>query len=229
MKKICVLVIALGLLGLSGCSDDPTEPVSGAITGQVLDGDGQPVAGAALLVEYEMPVFPADKPMTQVKFEIPKPGAARLWITESCSGETIRVLMDDTVDAGTHAVTWDGTDTAGLIVTSGVYIYHLEFDGEIITRDLVLFHGGYAAEADPDHYRHHAVSGADGRFRFVQDCLPFGHTSEGTDELGNPTGTFTISRRVNIYALHADRPTGQSGWVTVDETAGVDVTVTLSD
>ncbi len=46
------------------------------------------------------------------------------------SGRRVRTLMEGSRGPGVHTVTWDGTDDMGRRVTSGVYFYRLEWNGQ---------------------------------------------------------------------------------------------------
>jgi hypothetical protein len=59
---------------------------------------------------------------TNIRFAIPdaKPVTLKIYNVE---GRLVRDLIDRTMPAGRHEVTWDGRDAAGARVTSGVYFY----------------------------------------------------------------------------------------------------------
>ncbi len=72
-------------------------------------------------------------PTTSIPFAIPRDGYANLTIYD-VSGRVVRTLVDRQVAAGTHAVTWDGTDAIGRNVASGVYLYRLAYAaGELVS------------------------------------------------------------------------------------------------
>ncbi len=231
MKNLWLVLLTVGLV-VAGCSaDDPVRPTSRPITGQVIDGSGEAVVGAAVIVTYELPVAAAvrnpDKPRTRISFVLAEAGPVRLWITSACEGEVVRILVDDVLEARQWDIIWDGLDEDGLLVTSGVYQYHLEAGGEATSVDLVLLINDYDPEAVPALHRRHGVTDDEGRFSIDQECLSFGYEAVAYDETGAEFGAYTISRRIQLHVLHGDHPTGVSGWVTVDEATGADVTVTL--
>jgi flagellar hook assembly protein FlgD len=53
-------------------------------------------------------------------------------------GGLVRTLVDRPVAAGFKTFTWDGSDDTGNRVSSGVYFYRLEVEGETITKKMVL-------------------------------------------------------------------------------------------
>ena len=53
-------------------------------------------------------------------------------------GRTIKVLADKLHEPGSYTVTWDGTDSAGRPLASGVYFYRLTAEGFVSTRKMVL-------------------------------------------------------------------------------------------
>jgi flagellar hook assembly protein FlgD len=52
-------------------------------------------------------------------------------------GELVRTVQDGRLPAGFAVLDWDGRDRAGKRVSSGVYFYRVEIDGENLTRKLV--------------------------------------------------------------------------------------------
>ncbi|MDX1429515.1 MAG: PQQ-dependent sugar dehydrogenase, partial [Rhodothermales bacterium] len=53
-------------------------------------------------------------------------------------GRRVRTLVDGVVGSGAHTVTWDGRDGAGVRVSSGAYVYRLESEGAVHSRQIVL-------------------------------------------------------------------------------------------
>ncbi len=54
------------------------------------------------------------------------------------TGRLVKTLVNGTVDAGRHSVTWNGTDNSGRTVSEGVYIFKLSANGESRTRRVVF-------------------------------------------------------------------------------------------
>ena len=44
-------------------------------------------------------------------------------------GRRVRTLVDDTRPVGVHTTYWDGRDGAGRLLSSGLYVLHLESRG----------------------------------------------------------------------------------------------------
>lgn len=76
-------------------------------------------------------------PGTTVSFSLPEAGPARVRVYDSV-GRMITTLADGARAAGAHAVSWDGTDTAGRPVAAGVYYVRLETGGATTDRKLVV-------------------------------------------------------------------------------------------
>jgi hypothetical protein len=64
-------------------------------------------------------------PVTKIALTLRETARVRLCVYD-IAGRLVRMLKDDTLDAGRHELTWDGRDDAGGSVTSGVYFYSLE-------------------------------------------------------------------------------------------------------
>ena len=53
-------------------------------------------------------------------------------------GEKVRTLTDQNFKAGTHRITWNGTNESGNVVSSGVYIYKIETPEYTASRKMIL-------------------------------------------------------------------------------------------
>jgi flagellar hook assembly protein FlgD len=68
---------------------------------------------------------------------LPEAGHVALAIYD-VNGRPVRTLVNGALDAGSHEVVWDGRDSAGRNVASGVYVYRLVANDGTITRRMVL-------------------------------------------------------------------------------------------
>jgi len=68
-------------------------------------------------------------PTTNIRFALSERGQLRLVIYNSL-GKKVRQLIDDYASAGEYEVRWDGKNDFGNPVSSGIYFYHLKFNGE---------------------------------------------------------------------------------------------------
>jgi flagellar hook assembly protein FlgD len=53
-------------------------------------------------------------------------------------GQKIVTLVDGMMAAGSHVVTWNGSDSRGLQLPSGVYFYRLESPGFTAARKMLM-------------------------------------------------------------------------------------------
>lgn len=74
---------------------------------------------------------------TEIRFELAQAGPAELSIHDA-RGRLVRTLESGSRDAGTHVTVWDGTDTTGSVVASGVYYAALETRVSRLTARMVL-------------------------------------------------------------------------------------------
>ncbi|NNF06264.1 MAG: T9SS type A sorting domain-containing protein, partial [Candidatus Eisenbacteria bacterium] len=86
-----------------------------------------------------LPMSP--NPMTSargvIRFELTKKNHASVSVY-NISGRLVRTLLSAERDAGLHEVTWDGTDTSGRKVASGLYFYRLRTPEQTMTQKVVL-------------------------------------------------------------------------------------------
>jgi hypothetical protein len=84
------------------------------------------------------PAYPNPfNPLTTIAFDLPRLEHVTLRIFDA-KGALVRELIDATLPADSHAVTWDGTDGAGRRQPSGVYYYHLVTGDRAATQPMTL-------------------------------------------------------------------------------------------
>jgi hypothetical protein len=76
-------------------------------------------------------------PTTAIGYSLPVSDRAVLRIYNA-RGQLIRKLVDETLPAGDHLVTWNGDDDSGRPVSTGVYFYRLESHGNSIVKKCLL-------------------------------------------------------------------------------------------
>jgi hypothetical protein len=76
-------------------------------------------------------------PETQIRYDLPVSGNVRLTIY-NVLGQKVKVLADETQDAGYKSVIWDGKDAGGRDVASGIYFYKIEAQSFEKTKKMVL-------------------------------------------------------------------------------------------
>jgi len=76
-------------------------------------------------------------PATEIHFELSRPGATQLRVYD-LSGRLVTTLLDRQMPAGSHSARWTGRDSAGRVVSSGVYLYRIESGDFVQTRRMVL-------------------------------------------------------------------------------------------
>ena len=74
---------------------------------------------------------------TAIRFELPRESETDLAVYD-VSGRLVRTLLHARFPAGSHVMSWDGTDNAGQRVRGGVYFARLKVAGELRSRQLVL-------------------------------------------------------------------------------------------
>ena len=54
------------------------------------------------------------------------------------NGQLVRTLVDQNKSAGSYKVSWDGRDSDGFIVATGVYFYSMSADHFVLNKKLVV-------------------------------------------------------------------------------------------
>jgi hypothetical protein len=74
---------------------------------------------------------------TKFSFELPQRGFTCVRIY-GVNGEVLRTLVNRPLDAGRHAMTWDGRDNHGRPVPCGIYAVRLESGGQARTGKVLV-------------------------------------------------------------------------------------------
>jgi flagellar hook assembly protein FlgD len=53
-------------------------------------------------------------------------------------GEKVKTLVNSSLEAGTHTISWNGENEAGSVVASGIYFYKLSAGNNVITKKMSL-------------------------------------------------------------------------------------------
>ena len=102
------------------------------VTGIEEDGEGVPRA-LALHQNYPNPF----NPQTRISFVMPSTGRAKLTVFDIRGGKVANVF-DGVLEAGPHNLTWDGKDSSGRSVATGIYLYRLEACNSELSRKMLL-------------------------------------------------------------------------------------------
>jgi hypothetical protein len=74
---------------------------------------------------------------TRIAFQLPGSGPVRLDIYD-IAGRRVRTLVNSTMTPGAKSAYWDGLDDSGQTVASGVYLYRLVVNGQLLSKRLVI-------------------------------------------------------------------------------------------
>ena len=120
----------------SNTADTPTEGVSP---------DGRQIGFDDRIIQSNVPdeyglsqnyPNPAN-PSTTIIFQTLRYGHVLLRIF-NLQGRLVRTLVDGNIRAGFHKVVWDGKDSSGRSLSSGIYIYRLDVAGKVFVKKLTL-------------------------------------------------------------------------------------------
>lgn len=76
-------------------------------------------------------------PETQISFALPEMNTTKL-VVYNTQGQAVRTLVNSSLAAGTHSVSWNGLDENGQSVASGLYIYQLTSGNLTQTKRMVF-------------------------------------------------------------------------------------------
>lgn len=99
----------------------------------ILGGQDELASGFELFQNYPNPF----NPTTDIEFLLSQSGQAKIEIF-NISGQKVRTLVDQHLEAGHKVINWDGRDDSGKDVSSGIYFYRIETSEFSQTRKMVL-------------------------------------------------------------------------------------------
>jgi flagellar hook assembly protein FlgD len=77
-------------------------------------------------------------PMTRIHYYVPDESVVTLEIFDTSGRLVVRLVDNERMPRGMHAVEWRGVDGHGRAVGSGVYYYRLKIGAETISKKMVL-------------------------------------------------------------------------------------------
>ncbi len=76
-------------------------------------------------------------PSTTIEYSIPTSERVLIRIYDGL-GKELRTILDKEQSSGKHTVVWDGKDTNGNLVSSGIYIYRIDAGGKAESKMMVM-------------------------------------------------------------------------------------------
>ncbi|MGB2697593.1 MAG: S8 family serine peptidase [Candidatus Zixiibacteriota bacterium] len=76
-------------------------------------------------------------PMTEFSISLPQETHVNL-VVYNVMGQKVKTLVNDHMSAGTHSITWDGTNENGNVVSSGIYFYKVVAGDIMTTKKMIL-------------------------------------------------------------------------------------------
>ncbi len=76
-------------------------------------------------------------PVTNIRFRLPEPRNVVISIYD-INGRKVRTLVNKKISSGDHLIQWDGHNSSGKSVASGVYFYRLETANFVKTKKMLL-------------------------------------------------------------------------------------------
>ncbi|HRI47201.1 MAG TPA: T9SS type A sorting domain-containing protein [Ignavibacteriaceae bacterium] len=76
-------------------------------------------------------------PTTSITYQINKPSFVRINVYD-IQGSLVKELLYDFQEIGIYKISWDGTNLVNSNVASGVYIYTVGIENQIISKQMIL-------------------------------------------------------------------------------------------
>lgn len=207
-----VLIIAAFIL--IGCGTETVE----FYQGRVVDSFGNGVENVKIGLEYNWinrsriadniedkkkdmknVLSVSSRPITSINFNLDEAAYVVLWIEKKCTQDSVDLLIDQHMSAGSYSVLWNGMNGDGLRVTSGEYVAHVEYGFHALEIDFLLITGFENVNYFETEYD--AITDEYGRFALETNCMLLNNEYPGIDENGHEIGMLKITGYVNIAAI----------------------------
>jgi len=76
-------------------------------------------------------------PTTAIEFSTPLSARISLKVFDLL-GKLVATLVDDSLQAGVHKISWNAKKSDGTSLASGTYIYRLAVDGHVVSQKMLL-------------------------------------------------------------------------------------------
>jgi len=129
-------VIARDAAGLASFDDSDYDYAVHAGTAGA-DAHGEEDTSAPLVLALAQNAPNPFGPRTTIAYSVAETGPVEVGVYDA-AGRLVRCLVAGVVRAGSHTATWDGLDTDGQRVASGVYLCRLVGGGREVVRTIVL-------------------------------------------------------------------------------------------
>jgi hypothetical protein len=96
-------------------------------------GAGNLAASSVHLINNPNPFSPG----TTVQYRLVSPADVRLTVHDT-TGRIVRMLTEERLPVGPHAVLWDGRDDSGHRLASGTYFVKLAVDGKVLATEKAI-------------------------------------------------------------------------------------------
>ncbi|MBT5873570.1 MAG: T9SS type A sorting domain-containing protein [Candidatus Latescibacteria bacterium] len=77
-------------------------------------------------------------PATTIRFDLPKPVTVTLIVYNILGQEVIRLINNESMEAGFHEINWNGQNRSGRYTASGIYMYRIEAGAFSKARKMLL-------------------------------------------------------------------------------------------
>ena len=76
-------------------------------------------------------------PTTNIKYSIPKEGNVKIQVFD-ITGKLVTTLVDQNMSTGSYTVTWNGRNSSGQSVVSGIYLYRIQANDFVAVKKMVM-------------------------------------------------------------------------------------------
>jgi hypothetical protein len=76
-------------------------------------------------------------PTTNIKYTIPREGNVKIEVYD-ITGKLVNTLVNQSMNSGSYNVTWDGKNTLGQNVVSGIYLYRIQANDFVAVKKMIM-------------------------------------------------------------------------------------------
>ncbi len=230
---LIIIIFCLCSFIIISCESSSTKASDkGYMYGKVKNAENEIIEGARIVFNYGLEEV--SRPTSEVRFDLAKVSNVKIWISKFAQTDTIRVLLDGVMSAGSHAIVWDGKNDLGQYVYNYAYDIHFETD-DVNRVSTVIYSIDYSDVTGNivEDYEAYSITDSSGEFTIpLENLLVFDDLDDiqQIDEAGNQTGNLLqISHYIKVWALHPDYEATFVDSIYVREDKNVNVNINFED
>ena len=134
---LITLILLLLAMVAAQCAAQPVQDTAQLQAAQEAAAAAEARAAGAMVVRHIINRGQGAALKTGIDFALPQNAHVKIEIF-NVLGQKVMTLVDEDMEAGYKSVTWNGVDSHGKSISSGVYLYKMEAGDKVFTKKMLM-------------------------------------------------------------------------------------------